>query len=164
VKGLQEGRLRLESEVQDSEVVQNDAESSRVALRGMRAADVIEPGDAVKIDLKNDKGELRRYAILKITKQEDTHPKPVDLDHPMRVGTIKVKGNSKIYSTLILEMLPFAPGYFFTASALRRAEKNLVRLGFFEVNPSKNIRPAVAIVDAEEGGNIKDIIVTVQEK
>jgi hypothetical protein len=164
VKDLQDGRFRVESEAQYSEVVQNDAESSRVAFQGVRAADVIEPGDPVVIHLKNDKGELRRYAILKIAKMGDAHPKPADLDHPMRVGAIKIVGNSTIQGSLILQMLPFAPGDFFTDHALRRAEKNLLRFGFFEVNPSKNIRPTVTLVDAQEGGNIKDIIVTVQEK
>jgi RNA polymerase sigma factor (sigma-70 family) len=165
VKELQNGRLRLESEAKCSEVVQNDAESSRVAFQGVRAADVIEPGDPIKIDLRNDKGELRRYAILKVTKMgADAHPNPAALDHPVRVGSIKVVGNTQIHSSLILQMLPFGAGDFLTDAALRRAEKNLVRLGFFEVDAAKKIRPTIAVVDAQEGGNIKDVVVTVREK
>jgi hypothetical protein len=165
VKGVQDGRWRLESEVEYSEVVRNDAESSRVTARGVHAADIVEAGDAVKIDLKNDKGELRRYVIITMTTKEgEAHTNPTAVDHLVRVGSIKILGNSKIGSSLIRQMLPFGPGDFLTDAALRQAEKNLVRLDFFEVDASKKIRPAIAVVDAQEGGNIKDVVVTVREK
>jgi RNA polymerase sigma factor (sigma-70 family) len=167
----QDGRLRLETRFEQCELERNDKDGSRVAIRAVNAVDVVAPGDPVKVDVKNDKGEIRHYVILKTARVDtEAHDQPTDDLEPAqvgemaRIGDVKIVGNSKIPVRLILDAVPLVPGAVLRDTDVRRAERNLARLGLFEMNAAKNIRPTVTVLETNDGSGFKDIVVRVKEK
>src|SRR5262249_36015216 len=64
---------------------------------------------------------------------------------------------------VILRQVPLFPGQILSYPNLRVAERNLARLGIFEVNPETGVRPTVTVIDPESPSEFKDILVQVQE-
>jgi outer membrane protein assembly factor BamA len=96
------------------------------------------------------------------------HPGEVVLNYeveqhpPARVGQIRVYGNEVTRQNVILRQVPLYPGQILTYPDLRLAERNLARLGIFEMKPEAGIRPTVTVSDNEDS-EFKDINVLVQE-
>jgi hypothetical protein len=84
---------------------------------------------------------------------------------PPRVRQIIVVGNSRTPCGVVLRQVPLHPDQVLTYPALRVAERNLCRLGLFEVRPEEGVRPRVcAVDDAHDPDNpFKDIVVIVEE-
>jgi hypothetical protein len=80
-----------------------------------------------------------------------------------RVGQIIIIGNVRTSDAAILKQVPFVPGQALDLQALKTAEQNLVRLGVFQVDAKRGIRPTVTVLDQADDG-FKDILITVQEK
>jgi hypothetical protein len=84
---------------------------------------------------------------------------------PRRVGGIIINGNETIPQDVILRELPLYTGALLTLADVRTAERNLARLGLFEVDRAKGVRPRVEIVDPNGTDSpYKDICVTVKER
>ena len=83
---------------------------------------------------------------------------------PLRVGAIKLVGNTRTEATVILNQLKLAPGEVLTYAALRAAERELEKLGIFQVDPDRGVRPTVSMLEPDDRGVYKDILVQVQEK
>ena len=83
-----------------------------------------------------------------------------------RVGQIFIVGNTKTRMNIILDKLSLYPGQIFAQDDLKNAEKSLVRLDRFVIDPIKGIRPTVTVLDNpnDPTGEYKDIVVTVTEK
>ncbi len=82
-----------------------------------------------------------------------------------KVGQIWIVGNTRTRQNVILGALPstLAPGTDLRYTDLRKAEKNLERLGIFAIDRGKGIRPTVSVLDAEGENPYKDILVQVEE-
>jgi RNA polymerase sigma factor (sigma-70 family) len=95
-----------------------------------------------------------RMAELK--KQMDKAPK-AEAKAPARVGQIVIVGNRKTPDSVILEQVPLYPGQVLHYDDLRKAEQNLAQLKRFKA------RPRVTVVDGEDTGEFKDVLITVEE-
>jgi outer membrane protein assembly complex protein YaeT len=86
-------------------------------------------------------------------------------EQPARVGQVFIVGNDRTMQNVILRQLPLYPGQILTYPDLKQAEKNLARLGIFEMSPESGVRPAVTVLDnpLDPDNPYKDILVTVQE-
>jgi hypothetical protein len=159
------GKLQLETKLEDRQLERNDKTGGQIAVRAAWAVDLMELGESVKIDLKNDKGEVTHYTVLTVT-SPDVEPNEGQASDSnlARVGEIQIIGHDKIPAQLILECIPLVPGAILRDVDLRRAEKNLIRLGLFEVNAKKNIRPTVMARDVDDDSGFKDIVIRVKEK
>jgi outer membrane protein assembly factor BamA len=82
---------------------------------------------------------------------------------PQRVGQIFIAGNEITRHHVILKCLPFYPGWPLTYYDIRKAEKNLEKLGIFKIDPRKGIRPRITVIDASGENPFKDILVEVEE-
>jgi hypothetical protein len=165
VMDLRGGRLRLETTCEQLRVERNDEHGSRFVTKGVQAVDIVELGDPVVIDLGNDKQEGRHYVVLTVT---ETQRKPPAMqlrkDTRPRIGQIKIVGTQKIPNHAIRAAIPLQSGAILTETDVRRAEKNLARLGVFEVNLEKNIRPTVTVLETDGASAFKDIEIRVKEK
>ena len=159
------GKLQLDTKFEARQVERNDKNGAQIAIRAVCAVDLVDVGESVKIALKNDKGEVTRYAVLMVSvaNPEAVEEQAGEFNLP-RVGEIKVIGNTKIPGRLISEWVPLVPGSILRDADLRRAEENLIRLGLFEVNAKKNIRPTVTAREVDDESGFKDIVVRVKEK
>jgi outer membrane protein assembly factor BamA len=83
---------------------------------------------------------------------------------PARVGQIFLTGNEWISDKSILAHIPLSPGQVLTFPDLQRAEKNLVDLGLFVVDPATGVHPTITVLDREGDCVYKDILITVKEK
>lgn len=79
-----------------------------------------------------------------------------------RVGDIIIVGNTVTRQNVILRQLPLFPGQILSFPALRESERNLARLGIFEMNPATGQRPKVSVLDRGDS-EFKDILVEVDE-
>src|SRR5437868_280109 len=97
-------------------------ERSTARHSGSLSVDLVDLGDSIKIALKNDKDEVTRYAVLKVTvaNPEAVEEEAGETNLP-RVGEIKVIGNTKIPGRLIAEWIPLVPGSILGDADLRRA-------------------------------------------
>ncbi|HEV3079397.1 MAG TPA: sigma-70 family RNA polymerase sigma factor [Gemmataceae bacterium] len=165
VTDLRGGRLRLETTCEQLSVERNDEQGSRFVTKGVQAVDIVELGDPVVIDLGNDKQEGRHYVVLTVTETE-RKPQAMQLrkDTRPRIGQIKIVGTQKIPNHAIRAAIPLQSGAILTEADMRRAEKNLARLGVFEVNLEKNIRPTVTVLETDGASAFKDIEIRVKEK
>lgn len=84
-------------------------------------------------------------------------------DKPMAyVGQVIIVGNTVTQDRVIRRMLQeLQPGQILRYPELGYAERDLARLGLFEMNPELGIRPTVQALDTP--GPFKDILVKVQE-
>jgi|GEM_PF-2944135 len=162
VADLGGGRLRLETTFERLRVERNDRNGSRVATKGVRAVEIVELGDPVVIELESGKNEDRHYLVLTVTQME--RQATAKKDPRPRVGQIKIVGTQKIPNHVIRAAIPLQSGAILTDTDVRRAEKNLARLGFFEVNPEKNMRPTVTVLETDNASGFKDIEIRVKEK
>ncbi|HMC66843.1 MAG TPA: BamA/TamA family outer membrane protein [Gemmataceae bacterium] len=80
---------------------------------------------------------------------------------PATVGQIIIYGNTVTRDNVIRRQIPLYPGQILTYPDLRRAEANLARLGIFETDPEKGLRPTVTVDDSDSP--VKDVYVNVQE-
>jgi RNA polymerase sigma factor (sigma-70 family) len=85
---------------------------------------------------------------------KDTKPVPYkEADRPAKVGRIIVVGNTKTDTSVILKMIPFSPGDVLDSQALRAAKTNVAAL-----------KATIRVVKNRDGGDFKDVLVTVTEK
>src|SRR5262249_39305284 len=64
---------------------------------------------------------------------------------PARVGQIIIIGNERTKQDVILRQLRLYPGQVFNYADVRQGEKDLARLGIFEVNG--DVRPSIEVID-----------------
>jgi outer membrane protein insertion porin family len=88
---------------------------------------------------------------------------------PLRVGQIFIQGNDRTKDDVIRRQLIFAgllQGQVLQTPDLREAERNLARLGIFEVDPQTGVRPTVTVIEPPSGiaTDFRDILVRVQEE
>jgi outer membrane protein assembly complex protein YaeT len=83
---------------------------------------------------------------------------------PDRVGQIFIVGNEVTRQNVILRQIPLYPGQILTYPDLRVAERNLERLGIFEVNRETGVRPTVQVIPGPDpNSEVKDLLVTIPE-
>jgi hypothetical protein len=88
VVGLDEGRLRLQTTLERSEVDRADETGTQVSGNFVRSTAVVKLGDAVKLVEKDDAGKIRHWARIRVVKEEtivtrtrsaeDERPEPRD--------------------------------------------------------------------------------------
>jgi len=109
-----------------------------------------------------------KYAKLAAERLQQLNPKPAKPaagnKPPTLIGQIFIVGNTKTAQGVILEACPFYPGAVLKFPDLQQAERNLRKLGIFEDDPAKGIRPTVLVMDPNEESPYKDILIQVQEK
>jgi outer membrane protein assembly complex protein YaeT len=82
---------------------------------------------------------------------------------PAKVAGITIVGNTTTRDNVILRQIPLYPGQILSYPDLRVAEKNLAKLGIFEMDPTKGGPPHVSVIDPESDNPLKQILVNVQE-
>jgi outer membrane protein assembly complex protein YaeT len=82
---------------------------------------------------------------------------------PARVGEIYVTGNTVTRQNVIFRQIHLFPGQILTYPDIQRSEGDLARLGIFEIDPEKGIRPTVTVLDPDSDTEFKNILVQVQE-
>jgi outer membrane protein insertion porin family len=87
---------------------------------------------------------------------------------PLRVGEILIEGNQRTKEYVIRRQLTFAgilQGQILQTPDLRQAERNLARLGIFQVDPETGVRPTVTLIEPppEAATDFRNILVRVQE-
>src|SRR5262245_40171445 len=80
---------------------------------------------------------------------------------PAKIGKIIIKGNEWTQDKVILKIIGLKPGQPLLYPEVKLAERNLDRLGIFQVDKEKGIRPTVTILESDS--EFKDILVQVQE-
>jgi outer membrane protein assembly factor BamA len=83
---------------------------------------------------------------------------------PVRVGQIFILGNTRTSDSVIIDSVALYPGAVLNVADLRRAEENLLRLNRFAVNPQTGAGPTVTVIEGDEKGPYRDIVIQVQEK
>lgn len=136
----------------------------------MKAGDVYDK-NVIQADLKNI-GDLYGYTGRRVAPREEviySGPGEVTVQYtlqerpPDRVGRVIVSGNDVTRQNVILRQVPVYPGQILEYPALAQAERNLARLGIFEMDPEKGQRPTVTVLDPFSDNPCKDILVQVQE-
>ena len=79
----------------------------------------------------------------------------------VKVGEVIIVGNEVTQDRVIREAVGLYPGQVLRPEDLRTAEKNLERLGIFEIDPARGIRPTVTVLDGD--GEFRDVMVRVTE-
>jgi outer membrane protein assembly factor BamA len=83
---------------------------------------------------------------------------------PVRVGDVKIIGNSVTRDNVIRRQVGLFPGQILSFPDLLEAERNLSRLGIFDEDPSQGVRPSVEVENPEVDEPYKNILVRVKEK
>jgi outer membrane protein assembly factor BamA len=78
------------------------------------------------------------------------------------VDRVIIVGNVTVRDDVIRRCVAIAPGDMHTVTTLRLAEKALTRLGVFECDPERGIRPTITVIHAE-GQGPRDIVIQVRE-
>jgi outer membrane protein assembly complex protein YaeT len=127
-------------------------------------------GDLARIKdyIGNEGREVRTQAVPVFTKEVPGEMQvryEVEERPPAYVGQIFIIGNERTRQNVILRQVPLYPGQLLSYPELRTAERNLARLGIFEVSPDGAARPTVTAVDNPQNPDspYKDIQITVQE-
>jgi hypothetical protein len=109
---------------------------------------------------------LENYAEFRslVPEQPQEVPAAVGSRPTFKVGQIFIVGNDETADGVIRSVLPFCAGQLLLGEDLRAAERNLVRLGLFEIDAKTGIRPTVVPIDGIPGSQYKDILVQVKEK
>jgi outer membrane protein assembly complex protein YaeT len=160
-------RYRVENvTVEGPQQLSRDQVSSII---GIHKGDYYTEG-AVDKDLHNiaDLYGWRGYAVQ--AKKELYYPEPglvrvvyeVAEQPPARVGQIIVVGNEVTQDRVIRRVLGLYPGQILRYPELRIAENDLSRLGIFNTDPEKGIRPTLTVLETDS--EFKDVLVTVQEQ
>jgi outer membrane protein assembly complex protein YaeT len=84
---------------------------------------------------------------------------------PAKVGIIYIVGNEVTRDHVIQRQFPdgMMPGQTLSYPDLRLAERNLSKLGIFEVNQETDTRPHIDVIDRENDPIYKDLVVRVNE-
>lgn len=158
--------------VRDVEVVG----ASSFPVEQVRGVTKLKSGDLydkniVYADLKNI-GDLYGYSGRRVNPREEVvynGPGEVTVLYqvaerpPDTVGRVIVSGNEVTRENVIRRQVPVYPGQILEYPALAQAERNLAKLGIFEMDPEKGQRPTVAVLDPMSDNPVKDILVQVQE-
>jgi len=88
----------------------------------------------------------------------------IDEREPVRVGEIKVVGNTVTRENVIRREVNLFPGQILSFPDLIEAERQLSRLGIFDEDPSTGTKPTVELERPEVDEPFKNILVTVKEK
>ena len=84
---------------------------------------------------------------------------------PVRVGDVKIVGNTHTRDNVIRRVVDVYPGQVLSYPDLLQAEKNLARLSIFEEDPQKGVKTTVEVENPENTEEMyKNILVTVHEK
>jgi outer membrane protein assembly factor BamA len=78
------------------------------------------------------------------------------------VDRVIIVGNRTVSDDAIRRCVGIAPGDVHTVNTLRLAEKALARLGVFEFDPERGIRPTITVIHGE-GQGPRDIVIQVRE-
>ena len=81
---------------------------------------------------------------------------------PAKVGNVFIVGNDVTQDRVIRRVIQVYPGQDLRYPELRLAENDLARLGIFNTDPEKGIRPTLAVLETDSP--YKDILVQVQEQ
>jgi outer membrane protein assembly factor BamA len=81
---------------------------------------------------------------------------------PFTVSRIIIVGNTRTNDNVIRDCVNIFPGQQATFKDLRAAAKGLVRLGIFNVDPEKGIRPTVTAIPTDDPA-FYDILIRVKE-
>jgi len=136
----------------------------------LKAGDLYDK-NIVQADLKNI-GDLYGYSGRRVNPREEvvySGPGEVTVQYqvaerpPDTVGRVIVSGNEVTRENVIRRQVPVYPGQVLEYPALAQAERNLAKLGIFEMDPEKGQRPTVAVLDPMSDNPVKDILVQVQE-
>jgi outer membrane protein assembly complex protein YaeT len=82
---------------------------------------------------------------------------------PALVSRVLIVGNTVTKDNVIRRMIPLQPGQTLRFPELRLAERDLARLGIFEMNPELGVRPTVQALPPEPGSQYQDVLVSVKE-
>jgi hypothetical protein len=156
VHRLNDGLL-LKTEFEHSTLSRSDELGVVCNVRKFSALHQTKLGETVKITLMNDNGMEAYWGLIRVADEEVA-------GRPIRVGQIFIVGNERTESEIILKQVPLYPGQVLSYPDLQAAEKNLAKLGIFQVDLKKGVRPTVTVVDPDGPGEFKDIIVNVKEK
>jgi len=88
----------------------------------------------------------------------------IDEREPVRVGAVRVIGNTVTRDNVIRRQLNLYPGQILSFPDLMEAERNLSKLGIFEEDPAQGVRPTVEVENPEIDEPFKDILVRIKEK
>lgn len=80
---------------------------------------------------------------------------------PAHVGQVIIVGNDVTQDRVIRRVVGLYPGQTLRYPELRIAENDLARLGIFNTDPEKGIRPTLTVLENDSG--FHDVLVTVQE-
>ena len=86
----------------------------------------------------------------------------VDEMQKAKVGQIIIVGNDVTQERVIRRVLGLYPGQDLLFPQLRIAENDLARLGIFNLDPDKGIRPTLTVLETDSP--YKDVLVQVQEQ
>jgi outer membrane protein assembly complex protein YaeT len=81
---------------------------------------------------------------------------------PVTVGRVIIVGNTVTRDDVIRRALGLYPGQVLRFPELRLGEKQLARLGIFEMDPEKGMRPTITAIPTDDP-NVQDILVQVKE-
>lgn len=93
-----------------------------------------------------------------------THNEEIVGEKSTRIGQIRVVGNKRISTESILAHIPLVPGQIVSDGQLRQVEKKLAALNLFVVDEAKGIYPTITVVDSENDGKQKALLINVKEK
>jgi outer membrane protein assembly complex protein YaeT len=88
----------------------------------------------------------------------------IEEKEPVRVGEVKVYGNTVTKDSVIRRQVNIYPGQILSYPDLLEAERNLSKLGIFEEDPMQGVKPSVEIERPEVDEPFKNILVNVKEK
>ena len=80
-----------------------------------------------------------------------------------KVGQIVISGNDTTPDDVILRQFGLYPGQPIYLADLQVAERRLLQLNRFEVDPAKGIKPTVTILNPEKAEEFKDVLISVEE-
>jgi outer membrane protein assembly factor BamA len=100
---------------------------------------------------------------IRLASQQSPAPAaPAKESPPVKIGKIHVAGNKLTPTALVLAQSGLAPGGMVSDADLRKAEEELAKIKLFEVDPARDVRPTVTVLDSE--GEVKDLLIYVKEK
>jgi hypothetical protein len=169
VISLSNDRVRLKMTLELAQKDETVEQGVVVVGTIIRAVKDLKLGELVKLTERATQGKDKVCVWVRVHVVEgagNTMPKPVVRDEaarakPVKVGEIKIVGNTTVDADIIRGQIPFYPGQTVTDADLRLAEKNLERTNLFRVEPGKGIRPTVEVLSSKS--EYKDVLITVEE-
>jgi outer membrane protein assembly factor BamA len=79
------------------------------------------------------------------------------------VNRVIIVGNETVGDQVIRRCVNIAPGDSVNAMYLNRSQGSLVRLGVFQIDPQRGVRPTIRLIRTETPG-LYDVLIYVQEK